>query len=272
MIDLKTKKWPLWFSIGVIIIFSFFISRDALARFVWQKYRWPQTAVFLIRNDADLAMFIGNYYFNGVIGSKEYNLDIAQKAFEKAVKINPKILWGHYQLARIYFIKGDYDMALSEINMELSANPQNLRSLYVRGLIYGYRNQADDLEKAEADFRRFTLWSPKEWAGYNDLAWILSKEKKYAEAEKTIKQAFKEASEAEINPWLWNSLGVAELNLKKYSDAANSFKKAKELAVGLTAKDWVRAYPGNNPSTGSAGLSAFLKAISENLNRAESKK
>lgn len=269
MINLKIKQWPLWFSIGAVVIFSFFLSRDSLSRFVWQKYRWPQTALLLNRSDTDLAMLIGNYYFNGVIGSKEYNLGIAQKAFEKAVGINQKILWGHYQLARIYFIKGDYGMALSEINRELSANPENLRSLYVRGLIYGYRNQAGDLGKAEADFRRFTFWAPSEWAGYNDLAWILSKQGKYEGAEKTIKKSFSEIKEAGSNPWLWNSLGVAELNLKKYSGAAYSFKKAKELAEKLTTNDWTRAYPGNNPSTGGEGLLAFLKAIDENLKRAK---
>lgn len=269
---LTENFWAVWFLILISVVLIFTAKQDALANFVWQKYRWSQAAILLNKNDAGLAMFIGNYYFNGVIGSKEYNLDIAQRAFKKAVGINQEILWGHYQLARIYFIKGDYGMALSEINRELSANPQNLRSLYVRGLIYGYRNQAEDLEKAEQDFRRFTLWSPKEWAGYNDLAWILLKEKKYAEAEKTIKKSFGEIKEAVSNPWLWNSLGVAELNLKKYSGAANSFKKAKELAGKLTLEEWRHSYPGNNPASAEEGLSAFLKAIDENLVRAESKK
>lgn len=268
MINLRAKKWPLWFSIGAVVIFSFFLSRDALARLVWQKYHWPQTALSLDRSDADLAMFIGNYYFNGVVGG-EYNLNVAQKAFKKAIRVNPKILWGHYQLARIIFIKGDYNGALEEINKELAANPENLRSLYVRGLIYGYRNQAGYLEKAEADFFRFTKWAPKEWAGYNDLAWILSKEKKYVEAEKTINLALEEILNGKENPWLWNALGVAQLNLKKYSDAADSFKKAESLAEKLTINDWARAYPGNNPASAEEGLGRFLEVLKENIRRAE---
>lgn len=272
MINTIIKKWHLWFSIGAVVIVSFFVSRDALARFVWQKYRLPQMAIFLNRSDTSLAMFIGNYYFNGVIGGGEYNPDIAKKAFEKAVKINPKILWGHYQLARIYFVKGNFGKAVKEINKELEVNPENLRSLYVRGLIYGYQNQAGDLEHAAADFSKFTEWAPKEWAGYNDLAWILSKQEKYREAEKTINQALKEALDAENNPWLWNTLGVAELNLKKYAGAANSFKKAKELAKNLTEKEWRHSYPGNNPENAKEGLFSFLKAIDENLRRAENKK
>lgn len=266
---LTENFWAVWFLVAITIILVFVSNQNALANFVWQKYRWPRTAILLDRNDTDLAMFIGNYYFNGVVGGGKYSPDIAKKAFEKAVRVNPKILWGHYQLARIYFVKGNFDKAIEEINKELKANPENLRSLYVRGLIYGYQNQAGDLGKAETDFLSFTQWAPKEWAGYNDLAWILEKEGKYEEARKTINLALKDALGAENNPWLWNALGVAELNLKKYSDAADSFKKAESLAKKLTLEEWRRSYPGNNPASAEEGLSAFLRAIKNNIQNTE---
>ncbi|MBI2446392.1 MAG: tetratricopeptide repeat protein [Parcubacteria group bacterium] len=260
--------WAVGFLVIVSLILIFVAKQDTLAKLLWQKYRLPKTALLLVNRDTDLAMFIGNYYFNGVIGGGKYDLNIAEKAYKKAVLINPKILWGHYQLARIYFVKGDYKQALEEIAKELEANPENLRSLYVRGLIYGYRNQAGDLEKAEADFLRFTLWAPKEWAGYNDLAWILSKQGKYKEAKEAINAAFREIKESENNPWLWNALGVAELNLKEYKNAAISFEKAKQLAEKLTNEDWFHSYPGNNPVSAEEGLSAFIAAIEKNLRRA----
>lgn len=247
---------------------GFALSRDALAKIAWQKYGKPNAALWLVSKDADFALLLGNYYFGATLWQGEYNLKKAQIAFEKAVAANPKILWGHYQLARIIFVKGDYNGALEEINRELAANPENLRSLYVRGLIYGYRNQAGDLEKAGEDFGRFTRWAPSEWAGYNDLAWVLSKQGKYMEAEKIVSMALKEILEGENNPWLWNALGVAQLNLKKKSVAAESFKKAKELAQDLTSEEWRRAYPGNNPESANEGLSDFIKAINENLGRA----
>lgn len=259
------KKWHLWISIIAIAFLGFLFSQDTLARIALQKYNRLDIALWLVRRDADLAMFIGNYYFNGVIGGGEYNPDVAKKAFEKAISINHKILWGHYQLARIYFVKGDYTGAISEINRELEANPENLRSLYVRGLIYGYRGYPGDLANAEEDFQRFTEWAPKEWAGYNDLSWILSKQGKYSEAEKTINLALKEALDAESNPWLWNSLGVAQLNLKKYQNAKISFGHAKQMAEKMTEEEWRHSYPGNNTASAEEGLSAFLKAINENF-------
>ena len=237
-------RWHVCISTIAILVFAFLLNRGY--------------------GDAGFLMRQGNYYFNG----GAYDLEKAEAAFQRAVRIEPGILWGHYQLARIYFVKGNFDKAIEEINKELEANPENLRSLYVRGLIYGYRNQAGDLEKAEADFFRFTKWAPKEWAGYNDLAWVLSKQGKYKEAKEAISAAFREIRESESNPWFWNALGVAELNLKKYGAAKTSFKKAKTLAENLTLADWRRAYPGNNPASAEEGLSAFVAAIEENLQRA----
>ena len=202
----------------------------------------------------------GNFYFNG----GAYDLEKAERAFQRAVGIEPGILWGHYQLARIYFVKEDSAKALGEINKELEANPENLRSLYVRGLIYGF---GKNFTEAEEDFWRFTLWAPKEWAGYNDLAWILAKDWKYAEAESVIKKAFREISGGDKNPWLWNSLGVAELNLQEFKNAEKSFTKAGIFAEKLTLGDWRKAYPGNNPIEAERGLSAFKKAIEDNLSR-----
>ena len=256
----------LWISIAAIAVFGFLLSRDLLARATWQKYHSPAAALALASRDTKLLMRLGNYYFNG----GAYDLRRAKRAYEKALRVDSKILWGHYQLARIYFTEGKFEDALSEINRELEFNPENLRSLYVRGLIYGYRGSLGDLEKAEDDFRRFTFWAPKEWAGYNDLAWVLAKQKKYSEAKAEILRAFREMPDEKANPWLWNALGVAELNLEEYAGAKASFEKAREFAENLTAREWRRAYPGNNPADAESGLTAFIKAIEENILRSGS--
>lgn len=261
------KSWHLLVSIAAVALTSFLFVQDSLARLAWQKYGWPDVALRLVRGDSKFAMQLGSFYFGGTIGRSEYDLERAERAYRRAVAVKPDILWGHYQLARIYFVKGDFVRALEEINAELKTNPENLRSLYVRGLIYGYRNFPGDLGKAEADFRRFTQWAPKEWAGYNDLAWILSKNQKFSEAAAAIEQAFHEIPEGKNNPWLWNSLGVAELNLKSYADAQTSFKKALTLAEKLTPAEWRRAYPGNDPASAESGLDQFKKALTRNLER-----
>jgi|SRR3989344_3669993 len=233
-------RWHVCISTIAILVFAFLLNRGY--------------------GDAGFLMRQGNYYFNG----GAYDLEKAEAAFQRAVRIEPGILWGHYQLARIYFVKGDSVKAIEEINKELKANPENLRALYVRGLIYGF---GKNFASAEEDFRRFTQWAPKEWAGHNDLAWILAKEEKYAEAESAIKKAFREIPGGDKNPWLWNSLGVAELNLKKNKEARLSFEKAKQLLGVMTLAEWSRAYPGNDPAAAEGGWRAFLGAVEENLQR-----
>ena len=258
------KRWHVLVSVLVVAVFALLLNQDALARSAWQKYRSPAVALALNRGDAELAMQLGNYYF----GNGEYDLVKAEKAYRKAVAINLSILWGHYQLARVIFVRGDYNSALDEINRELEANPQNLRSLYVRGLIYGYTGNS---VKAAEDFQRFTEWAPSEWAGYNDLAWALSKAGKYSKAEEAVEKAFDKVPYGKQNPWLWNALGLAELNLKKYSEAELSFSKAATFAEKLTEADWQKSYPGNDPKSAEGGLSSFRAAIENNLASAKAR-
>lgn len=251
--------------------FAVYWYGDAGARYVWRQWRQPVLAIALDRGDAALLMAIGNRYYGSTLASEEplHSPALAKAAFRKALRIEPGILWGHYSLARIAFTEGDFATALAEINAELAANPENLRSLYIRGLIYGYRGRPGDLVLAEFDFTRFTTWAPTEWAGYNDLAWILSKEGKYAEVESTMARALKNVPGAGENPWLWNMLGVARLNQGDRSGAASAFAEALAYTKRLTLADWRRAYSGNDPAGDEAGLAAFVAGIEKNEAAAE---
>lgn len=264
--------------IGAIIFLGSFVVwfatpvPTAVAHVAWQRWHMPQLALILDRRDAPLAMVIGNYYYGTVAAGNAapaYDPALAARAFERALAIEPGILWGHYALARIYFARGDFADALSEINAELAANPENRRALYVRGLIYGYRNLPGDLALAEGDFRNFNAWAPSEWAGYNDLAWILAKEGKYADVEALMQTAFAQVPGGKANPWLWNELGVAQLALGDAAAARASLENAQAYAASLTQADWYRAYSGDNPVADAGGLAAFKAGIAENLAKAE---
>lgn len=266
------KKWRAFFRYEKkqvrIFLFAFlflflliFLARGTLAKIAWKQYRSPQLSLAFNQNDAALAKAIGDFYFGG----GKYDLKTAARAYEKAVAIDPKISYGHYQLARIYFVQKKYDAAIEAVNRELKINSENFRAYYVRGLVYGYRG---NLDKAEADFREFIKWAPREWAGYNDLAWILMKRYKFEEAKAAAQEAFRIIPEARENPWLLNSLGVAQLNLEEYGKAEKSFLQAEKFAKDLTPAAWREAYPGNDPITAADGLSSFLEATQRNLETA----
>lgn len=245
---------------------------DAAARYAWREWREPALALALDRGDAALMMEIGNAYYGvASIGDAppRYSPAIARRAFTKALAIEPGILWGHYTLARIAFAEGDLETALRQINAELAAHPENLRALYVRGLIYGYRGLPGDLARSEADFIRFVEWAPSEWAGYNDLAWILAKEGKYEEMRQVVKRALLRTPAGNRNPWLLNALGTAELNVGAPAAAAAAYAEALAYAELLTPLEWRQAYSGSNPRGDAGGLEAFVAGIRENLARAE---
>ncbi|OHA06476.1 MAG: hypothetical protein A3B29_05455 [Candidatus Sungbacteria bacterium RIFCSPLOWO2_01_FULL_51_34] len=237
-------------------------SADRIATFAWKNYRAARVALFFVRNDAELASDIGRYYF----GLGGYDTELAKRAYGRAIAIEQKIILGHYELSRLYFVEGDHTRALREINTEIRLNPENVRALYVRGLIYG---SIGDSEKAAEDFHRFTEWAPTEWAGYNDLSWALVKAGRYHEAGDAIRRALLIAPGAETNPWLWNSLGVAELNAGNGGGAIMSFTNAQTFAAELTEADWRASYPGNDPKDAGSGLHSFRASIDENLRRAE---
>ena len=242
----------------------------SVARHVWERYHAAELALALDRSDADLAFTLGTYFFGnqsliGTTGERPYDLPLAERAFRKALVINPSFPLAHYMLARIEFVHADFNTALKDLNAELVLNPAFMRTFYMRGLTYAYRDFPGDLPLAEADFRIIIRWAPEAWAGYNDLAFVLAKEGKYEDAADVLKTGIASADGGAANPWLWNTLGTMRLNLGEPSLALASFLKAQVLAESLSAVDWQRAYPGNDPGLAAGGLVAMRNGIARNI-------
>ena len=226
-----------------------------LAISIWQQTHFASLATFLATRDAALRFEIGNYYFGG----GAYNTQKAEEYFKKALEIESDIQGAHYQLARVYFIRGDFYTALNEINKEIELYPDFKRSYYVRGLIYGYAKQPD---KATADFKEFLKWKPESWAGHNDLAWVYFMKGDYKNSAETAREGLVSSPN---NVWLLNSLGVALLNEGKLTEAKEALTKAQTAAEAMTLADWGKSYPGNNPSVYGDGLDAMRASIKRNL-------
>jgi tetratricopeptide (TPR) repeat protein len=204
-------------------------------------------------------MRLGRYYFNG----GAYDLEKALRAYESALTLNPDIRLAHYQIARIHFLRGDFYRALEEINKELVLHPEIPNSYYVRGLINGY---AGRFSEAEADFMKFIDLVPWQWAGYNDLAWVLAKQGRFKEVRDMMDLAFERLPGAKMrNPWLWTTLGIAQLNLKDYNEAKDAFLNARALSDKMSAEDFWSAYPGNDPRGAEPAFQQFRAALHFNL-------
>ncbi len=242
------------FGVLLVVLVLFSTVRNALAHVLVQQ-RLPQLAVLMHPTDAGIYFSIGNHYFS----DEAYNTQKAVRNYRLALQFDPSLQGPHYQLARIYFIQGNFTDALYEINRELAQHPEYMRAHYTRGLIYGY---IGDLERAASDFEAFVTWKPDSWAGHNDLAWVQFQQGRYADAAETAQRGLAITPD---NPWLLNSLGVAQLNLGLKEDARVAFTKAQRIAETMAPKDWGVAYPGNDPAIYAEGLDKMKSSLTENL-------
>jgi len=197
----------------------------------------------------------GNHFFNG----GEYNLDKAAKYYKVAGFVDRKASYPHYQLARVLFVKGEHQDALSEIDKALSLNPENKRAFYVRGLIDGY---AGNFKAAVDDFQKFIAFAPKEWAGHNDLAWAYFQDGDFQNAADAARKGLEVKPG---NPWLLNGLGVSLEALGKNDEAKAVLDEAAQIAQNLTPKDWKKAYPGNDAESAPWDLARFKGDVNFNL-------
>lgn len=208
------------------------------------------------RNDAQFYFTMGNVYFGeGAV----YDTVRAEKYYKRAIELDPKLPFVHYQLARVYFVTGKLNEGIKEINTELEYFPENKRSYYIRGLLYGYQGA---LGAAANDFKTFLEWKPNSWAGHNDLAWVYFQQGDYYN---TYVTAVAGLELSPGNPWLLNSEALALMNTNNPEEAYKIFLEALEAAEKLDHRDWGAAYPGNDPEYYPIGLNAMIETIRKNL-------
>lgn len=233
------------------------VRPEAAGEFLWEALRLPAPAVALSES-APLALEIGNHYFGG--SPNAYDPARAESYFLKALKLDPLVPDAWHQLARIAFLRGDFDEALARVNRQIELHGEDLMaSFYVRGLVAGYRG---DLAAAERDFKEFLSWDPDNWAAANDLAWVFFKGGRFAAAEAAADAALRKSPG---NPWLLLMRGVSRGELGRRSEALRDILAAREAAAALTPAHWSRAYPGNDPRQAESGLAALRAVIEENI-------
>ncbi|OGI20548.1 MAG: hypothetical protein A3J06_01510 [Candidatus Moranbacteria bacterium RIFCSPLOWO2_02_FULL_48_19] len=250
-------KFTIFLFAGIITIAAsiYWCFRIPTYYSLWPRLGLENIATAINPTDPKLQFAIGDYYF----GQGAYDVTQAKRYFQATIALNERYPRAHYQLSRISFIQGNLYRALKEIDRELELYPDYKRSYYIRGLTYGYRK---DFEKAAADFEKFLQWSPKSWAGHNDLAWIYFQMGEYEKVLTTVEEGLQYSP---ANVWLLNSQGVALLNLGRKDEARKAFEQALPPAMGMTATDWGRAYPGNNPEIYPEGLASMQESIKKNL-------
>jgi len=217
-------------------------------------FRTYETAAFAIAPSAERAYAYGERHFDALQPSF-YNMERAEYFFREALARNSAMSFVRHELARIAFLRGDFSQALSLIDAEIAAGPASPSSYYVRGLILGFMGRYDE---AAESFETFLRYSPTNWGGVNDYAWVLLKAGRPAEALSAVEEVLPYWPE---NPWLLNSAAVAANDLGEYEKARMYAQRAVERVQTLTEEEWLKAYPGNDPRIAADGVNAFKEAV-----------
>ena len=199
---------------------------------------------------------IGEATFGGCC----YNLTVARVAYTAMAwqpfdKKPPR--WAHHQLARIYFVRGDFNTALTYIDRETKDYPDNLNAYYIKGLILGFMNNNHEA----IDVFKYYTSQTHTWAGHNDLAWLQFRTGDYAGALATIDKVMGTYTD---NVWLLNTRAICLHNLNRDKEAKIDIDKAVIHLKDMTPERWGASYPGNDPSVYREGLAQMKKSVEEN--------
>lgn len=190
----------------------------------------------------------------------DYDIDRAERLYFRALRLDPHRALVRHQLARIAFLKGDFNLALGFINDEIATNlSPTPSSYYVRALIEGFMG---DYAASARDYERYLEHDPHNWAALNDYAWVLLKAGRAAEALAPLERGLAFFPE---NPWLLNSYAIALHEEGRDREALHIAQQALRAVQNVTEEEWIRAYPGNDPNIARDGIIALQESARVNL-------
>jgi eukaryotic-like serine/threonine-protein kinase len=156
-------------------------------------------------------------------------LELARRNAETALQLDQNSVQGHQALAAVLNETGHSDGALKEIQLALSADPANPRTLDWQAEVFKDMNRWPE---AEQTYQALLKQRPNYWVPYNNLGYLLDQEGRYDEAI----QLYRTASAAAPRNWMpkYNVSGMA-LRLGNLSEAEDFTRQSialKETAYG----------------------------------------
>lgn len=162
---------------------------------------------------------------NGEIKQREGDFNGAFEAFDKAVKMFPGKSEPYYKRSMIYIQKGQYNLALSDLNKAISI--EKLPNYYTRrGLVY---MDVGATPKAVRDLLFALELDPKSFQPLAYLGIAYSKQKKFEKAIHTFEKAI---DLYDKDPVTWFHLGLACFYNQDFQKANQAFSVSIDLDPG----------------------------------------
>lgn len=174
------------------------------------------------------AMWLGHsrgYLVHGQYGVSRLDggkTDEAIAELQTAIRQQPNYLPAHYELARAYWIKGDFASAENELKRIIQLDPKDERSYFSLGMAY---LEDKHPQPARESFTQLLRLNPNSADAHFGLAEVSSMEKKYPEALEEYKLTAKLDSDYD---GVYQEMGLVQAKLKLYDDAIASFLKQQK--------------------------------------------
>jgi tetratricopeptide (TPR) repeat protein len=173
----------------------------------------------------------------GDLDAQARNYPLASLHYDKALKVDPARNSARLKLGQMFLQQGLLDQALTQFQDLRTRESQSAPVYEGLGQIYLMQGKLTDAEKA---LTKATTLDASNWQAHNLLGLMYDRQKRHAEAIVAYHTALSGNYDAAIDayeqavaagsnsPKLYNNLGIAYAQRRRYPDALNTFKKAMD--------------------------------------------
>jgi putative PEP-CTERM system TPR-repeat lipoprotein len=149
----------------------------------------------------------------------------AEKAFMKAVELNPEAVPAYVSLGQLYGASKDYDRAITELDKALAARPDQPAALMLWSIA---QQMKGDGTKARDGYERLLKTNPRFAPAANNLAWMLAEEGQGQDLKRAALLAQAARDAAPQDPQIADTLGWVFYKQGAYPRAESLFREAAE--------------------------------------------
>jgi len=148
-----------------------------------------------ITKQLELSQPPGFYQLLGRVHSLRGEYDQAEKAYLKAIELDPGVVFYYLELIQLYNSSKQYDQAALKLEETIKRDPKNIATLMLAGI---YHEQRNNIPKAREAYEAVLSINPGFIAAANNLAYIYCEHA--GDAEKAIKLAARPGMERPTIP------------------------------------------------------------------------
>jgi len=150
-------------------------------------------------------------------------IDEAEKDCRRASELNNQVPAIYVTLSRVHNGRGQFDLALEEIEKALELEPLNADALLAQAAVFASMGQ---LDRAEETYQRAATLQPHQWGGFYELGVFYYRQKRYRDAVTAFERVLNITPD---NAMAYAALGGVHEKLGRDAEAESYLKRSLEL-------------------------------------------